>query len=98
MLLLKYATRFRQTTNENNVSKYEQTFNTEYRAGSDGETIIILNSLIGTRVVQIEREIKPIYASDYSFNTFTGQITLLNSVQMGINETLFIIYAKIIIE
>ena len=96
--MILYATRFRKTTNQDNVIKYEQNLEYQYTASADGENIIVINSLIGMRVVQIEREIKPIYTTDYSFNSFNGQINLLNGVQLSSGETLFIIYAKIVIE
>ena len=96
--MILYATRFKKTTNQNNVIKYEQVLDIEYQAGADGENVIVLTALIGMRIVQIEREIKPLYAADFSFNSYNGQINLLNGVQLSAGETLFIIYAKIVIE
>lgn len=92
---VNYATRYRPTTNKDNMSTYEQTLEYQYTAGADGETVIVL-PLIGMRIVQIEREIKPIYADDYAWNGSSGQLTLLNGVELADNETLFILYAKTI--
>lgn len=98
---LKYATRYKRVENDpDEMVKYEQTLETQYTAGSDGENLIILLGLagIGARIVQIERELKPIFKADYSFNANSGQINLLNGVTMAEGETLFIIYAILITE
>lgn len=93
---VKYATRHRQTTNEDNMIKYEQNLEYQYTVASDGETIIVLPALVGMRIVQIEREIKPLLSGEYSFNAFSGQITMLGGVQLSEGETLFILYAQIV--
>ncbi len=97
----KYATRYKRVENDpDDMVKYEQTLDTEYTAGADGENVIILLGLagIGARIIQIERELKPIFRTDYSFNANAGQINLLNGVTMAAGETLFIIYAILITE
>lgn len=96
----KYATRFKKIfdpPNEDLMVKYEQLLEWQYTAAAEGETVIIIPDLIGVeRIAQIEKEIKPLFTADYSFNTNTGQITLLNGVEMTPGETLFILYAVLI--
>lgn len=96
--ILKYATRYRQAVNGSDMVKYEQTLEHQYTAGADGETIAVIPGLIGVRVIQVEREIKPIYDSDYAWNSNSGQLTLLNGVSMAYGETLFILYALTVVE
>lgn len=92
----KYATRFRQATNEDVMVKYESTEEWQYTAGADGETVAVIPALVGMRVIQIERELKPMFSNDWGFNANSGQITLLNGVSMAFGETLFILYAKMV--
>ena len=74
--------------------KYEKVLPYSYTAVADGETVIILTALIGAlRITQIEKEIKPMLSTDFSFNTNTGQINLLNGISMAAGETIFILYA-----
>lgn len=97
---LKYATRFKKVyypPNPDDMIKYEQNLPFEYTAAADGETVIILTQLIGAlRILQIEKEIKPMAATDFSFNNNTGQISLLNGQEMAKDETLYGIYVKLI--
>lgn len=93
---LKYATRQRTTTNESNMKYYEQVLDDSYTASTDGETAIVRPLLIGNRIVQIEKEIKPLFDGDFLFNPTTGTITLQGGITLGAGESLFIIYAKII--
>jgi hypothetical protein len=96
----KYATRFKKLyypENEDPMIKYEQVIPWEYTASTDGETVIIIPELVGAlRLTQIEKEIKPIKEADYSFNSSSGQINLLNGVSMAAGETLFILYVKLV--
>jgi hypothetical protein len=95
-----YATRYQKIFNPPNpdaMIKYEQVFEYQYTAAADGETIIILSALIGAlRIIDIEKEIRPINIANYSFNSNTGQLNLLNGVAMAAGETLFITYALLI--
>lgn len=94
--LIKYATRERTTTNEENMKYYEQTWEDQYTASADGETVIIRSALVGMRIISIEKTIAPLLTSQYLFNPTTGQITLQGGTVMNAGETLFIEYAKII--
>lgn len=96
---IKYATRFKKIYNPPNpddMIRYEQPLEYQYTAAADGETVIILPALIGNRIVQIEKEIKPVFTANYTFNPNNGQITLLNGVVLDAGESLFIIYAVLI--
>lgn len=95
----KFSTRFKKVYNPINpddMIRYEQVLETQYTAVNDGETVVILSELINMRVVQIEKEIKPMAMSDFGFNTNNGQINLLNGVTLSAGESLFILYSKLI--
>ncbi len=93
---VKYATRERTTTNDENMKYYEQNFEDQYTSAADGETVIVRTDLIGNRIVQMEKETKPVNISDFLFNPSTGTITLQNGVTLDNGQTLFIIYAVIV--
>jgi len=90
----KFATRDRQSTNEENMKYYEQDLATEFTSNVDGLTSISLLELQGMRVVQCEKEIKPLQSSEWSFNSVSGTITLLGGTTLDNGQTLFILYAK----
>lgn len=94
--LVKYATRQRTSTNDENMKYYEQNFEDQYTSVADGETVVVRPALIGNRIVQIEKETKPLYETDFLFNPSTGAITLQNGVTVDNGQTLFIIYAVIV--
>jgi hypothetical protein len=75
--------------------KYETNIEVQYIA-SGGETNVTISDLIGNRIVQITREIKPMLQADFGFNANTGKITFNNGILLNNGETLFIIYAKIL--
>lgn len=93
---LKYATRERTTTNDAIMKYYEQNFEDQYTSINDGETLIVRPDLIGNRIVQIEKETKPLNEADFLFNPSAGLITLLNGVTVDSGQTLYIIYAVIV--
>jgi hypothetical protein len=93
---VKYATRERTTTNDENMKYYEQVLEDQYTSAADGETVIVRTPLIGNRIVQIEKEMKPLYETDFLFNPSTGTITLQNGVTVDNGQTLFILYAIVI--
>jgi hypothetical protein len=92
----KYCTRERTNTNEENMKYYEQTLEDQYTSSADGETTIVRAALIGNRIVQIEKETKPLYDTDFLFNPSTGTITLQGGVTVDNGQTLFILYAQVI--
>jgi hypothetical protein len=81
--------------NYNNMIKYEQNTEVQYTA-SGGETSVIITDLIGSRIVQITREIRPMLFADFNFNSNNGQITFNNGISLNSGETLFIIKASIL--
>lgn len=94
--IVKYATRERTTTNEENMKYYEQTWEDQYTASADGETVIIRPALVGMRIISIEKTITPLKTSQYLFNPTNGQITLQGGTVLNEDETLFVEYAKIV--
>ena len=74
------------------VGQYSDTRNTSYTASSDGETVITLTILQGAQIVQIEKEIKPLLASQFIFNAVAGTITLTDGISLVKGETLAILY------
>lgn len=84
------------------VSQYSITYSTSYTSTIDGVTILTPldingHDLIGADIVQIEKEIKPMVAADWSWNKVTGVLTLLNGNTVDEGMTLFIIYRKLIL-
>lgn len=94
LALLKFATRDRTITNDNKMVKYEQNFPTEFTSNLDGTTVIPLSGLIpaGARIVQIEKEIKPLKSNQWTFNPSSVVLTLIGTTADN-GQTLFIIYA-----
>jgi hypothetical protein len=77
--------------------RYEQNLEIEYVSNADGTTVISIPSLIGAlRIVYMEKEIQPVSKADYSFNSSSGVITLLNGKTVDAGQTLYIIYAILI--
>lgn len=94
----KYATRSSNTSTYQirNMIKYEANYEYQYTAVADGENTIIIPVLIGAlRILHIVNEIKGMPVTDFSFNTNTGQINLLNNVALTAGQTLFIIYVNL---
>lgn len=99
---IKYATRERTPTNEDNVVKYSETFPLFYTAASDGETVIgltfptIPGSVAGSeKIIQVERNTQPMDPQDWAFNTDALQLSLLNDNSLGTGEKLHILYKVI---
>jgi hypothetical protein len=81
--------------NTSTMIKYQLTAEAQYIAAG-GETSVILSDLIGSSIIQLQHEIKPLLTSEYSFNPNTGQITFTSLVLVA-DESLFIIYGKILL-
>lgn len=82
----------------NNYSpSYTQTLQYQYTATTDNETLIGLSALIGKTIIQIEKEIKPLFTSQFTFNTTTGQTQLLNGTKLDAGESLFILYSNVVL-
>ena len=81
--------------------KYQMVYNTSYTSAQDGQTVIIpldilSNTLSGYDIVQITKEIKQLLITEYIWNKTSGVLTLVGGLTMANNETLFILYSKII--
>lgn len=80
---------------------YAVTLGTSFTSNVDNVTVITpldINgaTLAGVDIVQVEKETKPMVASDYVWNKATGVLTLLNGNTCDQGMTLFILYSKII--
>ena len=88
------------STPENNTDmpiKYSEVFEVEYVSNADGTTGINLAGLIpaGATIVEIEKEIRPIEAVNWAFNSSSIFLTLLNGITVDNGQTLFILYKVI---
>lgn len=86
-------------TPPNNENMYEATFATSFTAGAPDTVSATIqdvngNLITGCDIVQVEKEIKPLKATDYVWNKNTSQITLLNGLTLDTGESLFVIYKK----
>ncbi len=75
---------------------YEATSQSTYTATVDGEKVITLLAMIGFDIIQIEKEIKPLKPTDFSWNKATGILTLGDDFAMAAEETLYILKKQII--
>lgn len=73
---------------------YTKTSSTYYVA-TGGESDVSLPALQGCTILQIERNIQPLKPSDFSFDTITGNITILTD-SLSSGETLFILYNQVV--
>ena len=96
---IKYATRSADASayQNDNMIKYEANYEYQYTAAADGEDTVIIPDLVGAlRVLHIVNEIKGMAVTDFSFNSNTGQINLLNGITLTGGQTLFIIYVNMV--
>jgi len=80
---------------------YPDVNNTSYTSNSNNVVLITPqdkdgNSMAGVDIVQIEKEIKPLLASQWSWNKAQGILTLINGTTVDNGESLFIIYKKMV--
>lgn len=76
------------------MSVYKDTIGTSYTATDvAGETVITITALQNNEIVQIEKGILPLKASQFIFNSVAGTITLVDVV-LEEAETIFVIYKK----
>jgi hypothetical protein len=73
---------------------YYQTLQAQYTASVDGETVINLPVLVGNNIIQIEKEIKPLFKAQYSADIVTGDLSLIG-ISMAAGESLFILYSGV---
>jgi hypothetical protein len=78
---------------------YTVILSTSFTSNQDGTTQVTpldinSNNLIGYDIVQVEREIKPLFNTDWSWNKATGVLSLLNGKTIDAGESLFILYSK----
>lgn len=81
--------------------QYSVTYGTSFTSDTDGMTVITPldingNPLINCDIVQVEKEIKPLTADDYSWDKTTGVLTLLNGNTLDDQMTLFILYSQMV--
>ena len=79
---------------------YEVTYSTSYTATADGITSMQITDIngqpiTGFDILQVEKEIKPLVASEYTWDKNTAMLTLNNGIAMFQGETLFILYQKL---
>lgn len=79
----------------NYAPQYVQTFQSQYTAPNDNITEVVLPELIDQNIIQIQREIKPLLFSEYTFDKDSGTINLLNGGLVQ-GESLFILYSNIL--
>jgi hypothetical protein len=80
---------------------YSVTYSTSFTSSQDGTVIVTPvdkngNSMAGYNIVQIELEIKPLEASQFSWNVAQGILTLLDGTTVDDGQTLFIIYSQMV--
>lgn len=83
------------------MSTYQLVGSTSFTSSADGTTVITLvdadgNSMIGYDIVQIEREIKPFTADQFQWNKTNSMLTLLGGTTVDKDQTLFVIYSKMV--
>jgi hypothetical protein len=79
------------------MSTYKDPISTSYTGTNPaGESVITIAELQGNEVVQIEKEIRPLKASEFIFDSTTGVIQLVGGLKLEQDETLFVIYKKTI--
>lgn len=82
--------------NYNQPMQYQKSYSTSYTALTDGEKIISLPQLAGKDILQIEKEIKPLKATDFTWNKTTAVLTLNDEFAMYTGETLYILATEIV--
>jgi hypothetical protein len=75
---------------------YVQPLATSYTSVTGGESIITVLALQNKKVLQIEREIKPLKASEFIFDAIGATIQLVGIDPLSAGETLFILYTETI--
>lgn len=89
-----YATRFKTAFSDDDMIKYERTLETVYTAGTDGETLVVIDAPGALRITQIERNTQPMDPSEYSFNANSLQLSI--PAGLGAGEKLYILYAILV--
>lgn len=82
------------------VKKQQMVLGTSYTSSVDFTSVVNPvdingNPLTGYDIVQIEKEIKPLKASQYVWNSALNTLTLIG-VTVDQNESLFILYSKLV--
>ena len=74
---VKYATRAKNPTNFDNMIYYSEDYPYEYEITADGETTVSLPGIpVGAEIVQVELEIKPLRAQQWTWNGTSRILTL----------------------
>jgi hypothetical protein len=91
MITILSSRKFATRSKKREVGQYKDVLEYQYTSGADGEASISLPALIGKEIIQIEKEIKPLLSSEYSFNASSGLLTLIGTTADA-GQTLFILY------
>jgi len=87
---VKYATREKNPTNSDNMIYYSEDYPAEYVITVDGENTISFPSIpVGAEIVQVELEIKPLRASQWSWNG-TSRILVLGTPAVSITDPRYV--------
>ena len=91
----KYATREKNPTNEDAMIYYSEIYPYEYVIGADQESSIFLVGIpVNALIIQVEKEIKPMAASEWSWNAVSRILTLTDPSTSYKDQLLSIIYKK----
>ena len=74
---------------------YKDVREKQYTSNTSNLSTVTITDLIGCEIITIEKEIKPLLTSEYTFNSASGTITLVGTT-LDTNETLFILYKKLV--
>ena len=74
---------------------YKDVREKQYTSNTSNLSTVTITDLIGCEIITIEKEIKPLLISEYTFNSVSGTIALVG-ITLDKNETLFILYKKLV--
>lgn len=80
----------------NYTPAYVQTLQLQYTAVAEGENAFNFAELVGNFLIQVEKEIKPLLTSQFSFDNGTGDFDLVNN-NLSLGQSLFILYSNLVI-
>ena len=85
----------------NPAKTYEMTVQSTYTSSADGTVSFVLTDANGNLytewdILQIEKEIKPLKASQFVWNKTTSTVTLLDGMTIDTNETAYCLLTKIV--
>ncbi len=75
---------------------YQQNSQDLYTAAVNGETVVSMVTWIGWDILYVEKDIKPMKPSAYTWNKSSGTFTILAPDSLAAGETIFFIFQKLI--